>query len=201
MNGIANQSVNSGRLIKVYISKAQNNFGGELGQSAMRRINIVGTANLVGSTGLEGASGIAAALRRRFASQGWLLSNFDFTGGGLFSDTVNINLTADVPGQYSNQQHLDQAYAILNNYELSSGITKWRPLNRVYLTLTGAEMPNYVPEQTTSISGTQTPQGNGSSLLGNNPFGLPTFGSLFGSSGTSVLLVVGVLAGIIIFKR
>jgi hypothetical protein len=194
MNSGVNELVNPRRIIKVYISKTPDSFSGELGQSATRRINIVGTAN-VGSTGLEGVSGIGAALRQAFENQGWFFSNFEFSGGGLFSDTVSINLTADVPNQYSNQDHLDQAYRILNNYQLSSGVTSWRPLGRVNLTLTGADNPNYKPIQTTSISGTRTPVKNNSNS--NNLLGLPSFGSL----DTSLLLVVAVVVGIKIWNR
>jgi hypothetical protein len=178
-----------------------------------RRVSISGTA-VVGDIGLETWSGVTAFLRQQFEKQGWNLHNFSLEeGSGIFSANVDINISADVSNKYTNQEHLDQAYRIFNAYMINYVVTTNRPFSNVRLTISGTEKPSYKAPKETNISGTPDPKSGDNSSGGNNQKPPPddTFSldkvigdlskGLFGSAGTSALLIAVVLGGIVVLKR
>jgi hypothetical protein len=178
-----------------------------------RRVSISGTA-VVGDIGLETWSGVTAFLRQQFEKQGWNLHNFSLEeGSGVFSANVDINISADVSNKYTNQEHLDQAYRIFNAYTINYYVTTNRPFSNVRLNINGTEKPSYAAPKTSTISGTPNPESGGNSNGGNNQNPPPDNAfsldkaigdlskGLFGSAGTSALLIAVVLGGIVILKR
>jgi hypothetical protein len=178
-----------------------------------RRISISGTA-VVGDIGLETWSSVTAFLRQQFENEGWRLHNFSLEeGSGIFSANVDINISADVSNNYTNREHLDNAYRKFNAYTIDYYIATNRPFSNVRLDVSGTEKPSYSAPKETTVSGTPKPQGGGGSNGGDGNYRPPgeatTFDetltalskSLFGSIGTSTLLVAVVLGGIVVLKR
>jgi hypothetical protein len=173
-----------------------------------RRVSISGTA-VVSDIGLETWSAVTAYLRQQFEKQGWYLSNFSLEeGSGIFSANVDINITAEVSNQYSNQEHLDQAYRIFNQYTINYYVTTNRPFSNVRLDITGTDKPNYAAPKTKTTSGTPKPNTGDDTTYTppDAPFSLDKTltdisKTLFGSFGTSTLLIAVVLGGIIVLKR
>lgn len=232
MSNYSNEVNREPRLFKIILRKKLD-FSGELGAvkkapvnsqtiyasyySATlpnRRVSISGTA-VVGDIGLETWSSVTATLRQRFENQGWNLHNFSLDeGSGILSANVNINISADVSNQFSNQAHLDQAYRIFNAFTINYGVTTNRPFTSIDLRITGEEKPSYTAPKTTTISGIPKQQAGGSSNVAGNtnyappdaPFSLDKAltdlsKSLFGSMGSSTLLIAGVLGVILVLKR
>ncbi len=178
-----------------------------------RRVSISGTA-VIGDIGLESWSAVTAYLRQQFENQGWRLHNFSLEeGSGILSANVDINISADISNNYTNQEHLDQAYRIFNAYTINYYVTTNKPFSNIRLNMSGTEKPSYKAPKETTTSGTPKPQGgdgsSGGDITYKPPGAVPTFDetltalskSLFGSFGTSTLLIAVVLGGIIVLKR
>jgi hypothetical protein len=170
--------------IYIYDAPPQNSELGQLG-GGTRRISITGTAVI--QTWNETVESAENFVRSIFERAGWKLYNFDFqqiSWTRLSGLEFSVNIVADVSNDYTNQQHLDFATRSMQSYV---SITGNQTITNVYLKAEGAEI--------------------GTAPNGGQPLGLPYFlnpilpTNLFGSAGTTVLVVAAVLTGIIIFKR
>lgn len=212
---------------KIYIKK---NFGnsysgsGQLGQDAAKRIvTITGTATY-NEPVFRTLEGVRQNMKAQFEERsGWRIINLAIVPNGSFTGfravPAGINLTAEVPGEYSNQDHLNEAYARFNGYGITAISTVY-PFTNVSLSITGADKPNYVPPVSTTITGTPTPTpapkaGNNSTgyfptaeeiaaaMKGVAPAGtdlLSTLSTYFGV-GVPIVAVAGIAIVVVALKR
>jgi hypothetical protein len=86
----------------------------------MRLVTITGTAQLTATVD-RNIDNYETAFRRLFASDGWQIVNLDFQTNPYsfgFAIPFNVFIKAYVPDEYTNEQHLQQAFRRLTNYEL-----------------------------------------------------------------------------------
>jgi hypothetical protein len=204
--GDINKNTNYGGIDAIRANQAAN--------ATSRRISITGRTN-VNFTGLQSWSSIQAELRARFQKQGWILHNFSIVlSGAIYGRTAAVQIAADVSNHYTNQEHLDQAYRLFNGFILNAVVTTNHVFSEVDVDINGAEKPGYKAPATQTTSGMPNWNNGGSNNGGNQNYAPPPEApfsldktladlskSLFGSAGTTTLIVAGVLVGIIILKR
>ncbi len=131
---------------KIIIRRAARNknfSSGELGaQTGTRRITISGTGQL--NAPLLTVEGAEQFLQNAIRQQdGWNFVNFDFAQVGNISITgkrqFSVNVVADVPAAYTNQQHLDEFVSILNTYALDYLIGSTKGISDLKLKISGVD--------------------------------------------------------------
>lgn len=158
-------------IIKINNSGERMNYSGEIGSLTagigggisglkpvtFRRIKITGSARL--ATHLRTIQGAEAEIRQDFLAQGWRIVNFGFQSTSTFWDLDNIpfrvNIEADVANNYSNQQHLDLAARIFDQYVISYGIGSTKAFIDITLSIAGNESPNF-PNQRNAATNTRS---------------------------------------------
>lgn len=174
----------------------------------MRRITITGSA-ILKTWGDSNIDHYESTFKQKLAASGWRVVNLDFRATGWLTITgVNfaIYVEADVPDEYTNQQHQDHFAELLNNYELC--LTYWggncgRVITDVNLMTTGADKPGATPIRTqpgkkpnqTGIIQTGLPP---TPTIPNSTF--DAFASSLGLS-TPVAIVGGAILLILILRR
>lgn len=193
-------------------------LSGQLG-AGTRRVTITGTG-VYSPNSLSTFSGSKQYVRGLFEAQGWRIINFDISDSGwIFNSPVGINITAEVPDEYTNQAHLDQVYALFNSYYVSNLTSTLHPFSGLNLKIDGQDRSGYTPPNpTTTITGTPTPKPRTNTTSGggnNNSSGLTADDvtaqisaalsagtNLFGVAGlTTGVLTLGLIAFVLIRNR
>lgn len=128
----------------IYHAAKRNGYSGELGDdvSGTRRVMIVGTGQI--NVPLLTVEGTEQYLQNIFSQQdGWRIVNFDFAQVGSISLTgkrqFSINVVADVPAAFTNQQHLDEFISRLNSYSLDFLVGDTKGISDLYVKISGVD--------------------------------------------------------------
>lgn len=106
----------------------------------MRNITFVGSAKLRNNAVGYSLDSTEPWFRNALNAEGWVVHNLDFTiqsYANFWDSPFSIYISANVPDQYSNQDHLNLLSRVFTAYHWNYGITTFYPMTDVVLRVQG----------------------------------------------------------------